>query len=864
MAFKNVVQENQVVDSPDKLFRELSRRRIPDVLPHQAAMMQAYAAKAQAEKDVALQLPTGSGKTLVGLLIAEWRRRKNQEKVVYLCPTKQLVNQVVNQAHEKYGMSVTAFTGKIKDYPAGDKAAYRSADKIAVTTYSSLFNTNPFFTDADVVIVDDAHAAEAYVANTWSVQINRLEHAALHEAMRGILNRFLNETDVARLAGQTDTLFDHSWTEMLPTVDLLSVSAELNAVLDTNTAGTDLRFPWSMLRDHLHACQLYMSSYDILLRPLIPPTWSHSAFSNPIQRIYMSATLGESGDLERLLGRRSILRLPIPEGWERQGVGRRFFIFPDQSLKPAEVEQLTLGLMKIAGRTLVLVPSDAAEEKVAATVAQHLGFPTLNAMDIELSKAEFISKPQAVAAVANRYDGIDFPGDECRLLIVEGLPKAMNLQERFLMSRVGANLLFNERVQTRVLQAIGRCTRSLEDYSAVVVTGSDLPDYLSNIKRRRFFHPELQAELAFGIDQSKDTTVQDLLDNLNIFLNERDTWEKIDQQIVAKRKVAVQQRFPAIAELRSVVEAEVRYQEEMWRSDYEAAAGFAQSVLGGLQAQELKGYRALWHYLCGSAYSLAAAANKSVTLEAKAREQYAAAKSSATSVPWLVRLASRYENPANEVSAYDPRVIGQVERIETLLERLGTQHDRRFAAKEKFILEGIAASESNAFEEAQKQLGELLGFVAGNEETDGAPDPWWIADDLCIVFEDHSDAQLESALHVTKARQAATHPSWIRTNVPRGAQLSILPVLVTPVQKMRDGASPHLESVALWAIQDFREWARQALATVRELRTTFMEPGDLEWRARAIEALQSRRLDASGLFTYLQTQQASALLENVR
>jgi hypothetical protein len=272
----------------------------------------------------------------------------------------------------------------------------------------------------------------------------------------------------------------------------------------------------------------------------------------------------------------------------------------------------------------------------------------------------------------------------------------------------------------------------------------------------------------------------------------------------------------------------------------------------------------LWHYLCGSAYSLAAAANRNATLESRAREQYAAAKSSATSVPWLVRLASRYENPADAVSAYDPRVIGQIERIEALLERLGTQHDRRFAAKEKLILEGIAANESSLFEEAQKQLGEILGFVAGNEETDGAPDPWWIADDICIVFEDHSDAQDDSALNVTKARQAATHPAWIKANVPRGAQLNILSVLVTPVQKMRDGASPHLESVSLWPIQDFRIWARQALATVRELRTTFMEPGDLEWRARAIEAFRAKGLDASGLFAELQTRKASALLANVR
>jgi replicative superfamily II helicase len=85
-------------------------------------IMRSYAETALKLPDVALQLPTGSGKTLVGLLIAEWRRRKNQERVVYLCTTRQLVNQVVEQAEEKYGLTVRGFTGAIRTYEPSAKA----------------------------------------------------------------------------------------------------------------------------------------------------------------------------------------------------------------------------------------------------------------------------------------------------------------------------------------------------------------------------------------------------------------------------------------------------------------------------------------------------------------------------------------------------------------------------------------------------------------------------------------------------------------------------------------------------------------------------------------------------------------------
>src|SRR6185503_1892421 len=109
MPFKRAPRSNGVPNSPDKLLLDLPRRKIPDVLPHQREIMRTYAREGLTSQDVAMQMATGSGKTLVGLLIAEWLRRKNQERVVYLCPTRQLVNQVVEQAEEKYGLTVLGF-----------------------------------------------------------------------------------------------------------------------------------------------------------------------------------------------------------------------------------------------------------------------------------------------------------------------------------------------------------------------------------------------------------------------------------------------------------------------------------------------------------------------------------------------------------------------------------------------------------------------------------------------------------------------------------------------------------------------------------------------------------------------------------
>src|SRR5690606_38493203 len=192
-----------------------------------------YAMQAIEYPDVALQLPTGSGKTLVGLLIAEWRRRKFKERVVYLCPTKQLVHQVAEQANEKYGLSVATLVGKQRNFTPADRADYQQAQKIAITTYSGLFNTNTFFESADVIFVDDAHASENYIAAHWTLRINRTQesHMALHRALTNALAQYLNPTDLSRLRGIWEDVVDRTWVDKIATPTLLSIKDELIEIL---------------------------------------------------------------------------------------------------------------------------------------------------------------------------------------------------------------------------------------------------------------------------------------------------------------------------------------------------------------------------------------------------------------------------------------------------------------------------------------------------------------------------------------------------------------------------------------------------------------------------------------------------------
>jgi hypothetical protein len=408
---------------------------------------------------------------------------------------------------------------------------------------------------------------------------------------------------------------------------------------------------------------------------------------------------------------------------------------------------------------------------------------------------------------------------------------------------MGANALYNERIQTRVVQAIGRCTRSLEDYSAVVVSGEELPDYLADLRRRPFFHPELQAEITFGAHQSKGTGLTDIVENFEIFLENDRNWEFVNRQILDERDRTQQSFLPAIKELERAVGAEIDYQTALWRHDYDGAISAADRVLGILEAPDLRGYRALWNYLAGSACHLAAK-NGNAAMAAKSRQYYKDAHKCAPNIPWLTAFARREVGDAVTAQADDIALQRQVERMGAELTRLGATHDRDFAKLEQSILEGLQRHDT--FERAQKDLGTLLGFNAGKIESEGSPDPWWISDARCIVFEDYVNT-VDGTLSVTKARQATSHPDWMRANVAESAECEFLTVLVTPATKVSAAATVHAAGLLYWGLEDFRSFAAHALQVVRQLRTTFFEQGDLVWQANAAEQLKQQGVDFASI-----------------
>lgn len=107
---------------------------------------------------------------------------------------------------------------------------------------------------------------------------------------------------------------------------------------------------------------------------------------------------------------------------------------------------------------------------------------------------------------SNRYDGMDLPGDSCRLLVMSGLPTGTSNYELFKASALYGGKTITRMMAQRIEQGMGRGSRGAGDYCVVVLTGSDLSGWVSKKANFSFLTSAARAQLEIGAEISKEVT----------------------------------------------------------------------------------------------------------------------------------------------------------------------------------------------------------------------------------------------------------------------------------------------------------------------------------------------------------------------
>lgn len=753
--------------------------------------------------DVAIEMPAGTGKTLVALLISEYHRRLSR-KVVILTGTKQLARQVSENA--KYlGVDTTVFEGPGMNWSQRDLLKYRGAETIAIMNYWAYFNINPKPVPADILIFDDAHLAENVISELYTIHINK-DNPLYLNIIKAISvlsqGRYTLIEDTLKGIFNPDSL-------LLPFSDFCLLKDQIVQYLDDlcKAGDTQVRFVWPGIRDKLDAIALYVTGEEIELRPIIYPIRTFKHFNQPIQRIYLSATLGDPGDFQRRIGCGTlrVIRPSEPQLGER---GRRMIVlFPSKDEDNYE-EIISKGLhivWPIARKRLWMCSSWHEVEKWKLKVPPLKDGSTSHIFELkgsdEVQLEGFRQASLGHLFTAGRYDGMDFPGDQCRLAIIPNSPIISDPQEEFFSAHLRDAIFLKSRFSQRVAQALGRCNREPADFAVYIFLdprferrfGGNDPDYLS------YLPSDIQAEMEAALSISEDgfeaccSKAKDFLSG--IFKH----WDSLVDSLRKKTKTV-----PHSSRSYSTANSEVEGWLALWNGDPVKAIKHFQDCEAGYKQEHISGslafsrYCIAWaHYICHL---------RQISSEVSLEDSIKFLESSASVGPsyWFTTILRAVANdlrdhltkkslPLAKRNTYKDAVIEGWEKI--LYER---------GLKESSLkrwLDGIENDIISNFHDQTaggvEKLGELIGFESFRPKGSGMPDVVWrFSRDPKFIFTWEIKAELKSDRKICLAdiNQAHGHGRWAQKTFS-GSGYKSTPLILSCSGELEPGIESRLDNV---------------------------------------------------------------------
>lgn len=657
--------------------------------------------------DAAVELPTGTGKTLIALLAGEEFRASTNRPVVYLAGNKQLARQIERQARD-LDFPVVRFQGPKDTWNQRDVRACNFARAIGVMNYWNYFNANPGVEPAGMLILDDVHLLEGPLRDYFTVFVppgSRL--------CRLILRRIVARYPYYRLAD--DLLHDvepDRAPEMLVFPDSADLAGEVRELLDARLEEySEPWWAWQRIRDRLEVCCWLVSGRGVTFTPYIPPAQTIPHFHEPLRRLYLSATVGSVDDVQRRLGTPPFVKLTA-SAQPRQGERLVLMHTATEALDPPQLVTRLRPFLRDHHKALWL----CARGETATAFENALADAALPGDVWRLESDNGADEPFAAAGsghlvTAGRYDGMDFPGDTCRVEVVPEVPIATSDLEQFVSSYLRDAPFAEARFAQRVAQALGRCNRGENDRAVYLLTD---PEFLARFSKRRVL----------------DSLPEDVSGDVYAALDRADRGSRLGLR-EARRFLAGEESRPAPAPERvipdpppSTAPAEVVGFLALWHEDYGRAAAVFDRVAQALN--KTKEHAAFWLAMRALALHLPAQyGDAGAAVEARAALRAAATAGALSTFFTRLRLSdARLEGQATAAptDGHDELFAAW----DRLIDRLGSQGPRfeRWAAD---LMDDLRGFSHDAVARAVATVGTtLLGLPAdARKATSGEEDAYW-------------------------------------------------------------------------------------------------------------------------------------------
>lgn len=739
----NVTQVSPI--DPLELYETLDRASDKGPLREaQEEVLAEWHANHRSQKDTIVKLHTGQGKTLIGLLMLQSLINEKKGPALYICPDNLLINQTKEQA-KLFGIKVCEEAGDIPD-------EFSSGEKIYVTSVQKLFNGLTKFSvgarslKVESVLMDDAHACADSIRNACSIKIPQDEHA-----FSELLSLFSNQ-----LAKQGEGTFADIENKRygsylpIPYWAWLDNIDEVARILSRHQDKKSIKFAWPLLKDRLDQCQCIISGASIEIEPHVAPLDMFGSYWKAHQRIFMSATVTDDAFLVKglRLSPRTIVS-PLTYAKEKWS-GEKMVLIPSlmhDSLDRGNMVKFFANAWPKAdfGRVALVNSFNNSRdwENYGATVA--------NAETIQVKLSDLKKKSYEKALVlVNRYDGIDLPDNDCRILVFDGKPYSQNLVDLYEEDcRPDAEATMMRAVRS-VEQGLGRCVRGEKDYAATVLIGPELIRLVRDKNSRKYLSSQVstQLEIGFEISEMAREDVENaeprkaLTDMLNQSLQRDNGWKNyyVQRMQSVKEKGANQALLNIY---KQELDAELLYQQGKHAEAVVAIQTLIDSISAstedrGWYLQQMARYSYLHQRQQSNGYQIAAHRANPLLL----------APISGVSFSKLLTTS-----------------LGRLERIKVWVSEFGSYEQLQIHLTE--ILDTLSfGKKADKFEDALDKLSFALGFKGERPDKiwkEGPDNLWAINDSEYILWECKNDALPNKAkIDKREAEQMNRSCAWFQ------------------------------------------------------------------------------------------------------
>lgn len=809
---------------PLEIFRRLPKPQgINDLYTSQAEVLEAWF-KRKDERDTVVKLHTGGGKTLVGLLMAQSTLNELKEPVLYLAPTTQLVNQTLEKARS-LGISAVPY---VSGQPLAED--FVNGKSIMVASYKALFNGFSKFgvrggrmpVKAGAVILDDAHVAFSVVRESFTLEVSSKVDRERYDALCTLFRAAFKNID--RLGTFDDTVSGLS--SVVIEVPYWAWHEQIDAARELLRGdGEDTPYAWPLLRDNLHLCHALISSKAFTVTSVLPLVNSFPTFADAPRRIYMSATIADDSEIVRTFDADPQHVNNSLTSRSLAGISERMILIPSLMKFDFNVTAVTKSLLQqVVGHNLgaiVLVPSNFAAKGWEDVADFAEGSDRVEAM-IEALQLLTTSGP---VVFANRYDGIDLPGDSCRFLVMEGLPAGTSDYELLRAATLYGGATISRMLAQRIEQGIGRGARGAGDHCVVLLIGPDLAGWIAKDANFRLLTSATRAQLEMGSTVSKEVKdVTDLANTITLSIRRDAGWVEYHAATLAENVMQDEldpQRFDVAAAERKAFNnwADGYYDKAIAKLDHVANAkeapddqtrGWLLQLAGRIANNWGQNERS--DELQRSAFSV----NRNL-LRPRIMPPYRALP-----MPGTQGAAIAYQ-----LRGYRMR-RGLLQRFEQVASRLN------------------ANASANQFEQALADLGELIGLSAERHDDGGeGPDVLWLLPTkIALILEAKSRKLDKNPLTKEEHGQLLVAQQWFEKNYDGYASLR---VVVHPTNKATSAAVAH-ESYALTL-----DRLTALVADARVLLTELCESQltDIELEGQCQQLIERSSIRADRLMGYL-------------